>query len=194
MLLKDSISALLRFNCQQRAQSDSKTYSLKEVDKVIREKYFSNSESAIDEEQYRKQLILLCISNQKEVAAGRVYPVETMINNLKARYSPKAQTLKLLLDRGDISQDEYDKYMANENFSDVNAMKMKAIEGIIRRGDEDMKNGRYMSEEEFIKRAGISLDDEELKDDYDAIRDCEDDIKNGRLYSEEEAIKRIKED
>ena len=76
---------------------------------------------------------------------------------------------------------------------DYSKEEQEAIEAIIRRGDEDMKNGRYMSEEEFIKRAGISLDDEELKEEYEAIRRCEEGLKNGNVESWEEALKRIEE-
>lgn len=138
-----------------------------EVHKKLWSKYFSNSECSTDDETYTKQLILLCEKSENEIANGQEYSIDEVFDRIKKKYAnngyeqktsgvSKAQTLKLLLDRGDISQDEYDKYMADENFTDYSA--------------------------------------EELKDDYDAIRDCEDDIKNGRLYSEEEAIKRIKED
>ena len=68
----------------------------------------------------------------------------------------KEEILLELFTRGDITSDEYTNHLINEGFTDADAMEMKAIEDIIRRGDEDMKNGRYMSEEEFLRRAGLN--------------------------------------
>lgn len=134
-------------------------------------RYLSDKSVSADEMKYIGQLILLCKKNQEEVKAGRVYSVEDLINNLKRRYMTDSVRVG----------DDYSKE------------EQEAIEAIIRRGDEDMKNGRYMSEEEFIKRAGISLDDEELKEEYEAIRRCEEGLKNGNVESWEEALKRIEE-
>ena len=127
------------------------------------ERYLADKSVSAAELEEIKRLIQLCDNNQKYIDTGQTRPIEELFNEVEEKYAnngyeqkisgvSKAQTLKLLLNRGDISQDEYDKYMTDKNFSDADAMEMKDDYDIIRRGEEGLKNGNVESWEEAIKR------------------------------------------
>jgi len=115
------------------------------------EEFIKRAGISLDDEELKEEYeaIRRC---EDDIKNGRIHPFEETVKRFKGEYTPKAQTLKSLLDRGDISQDEYNKYMNDKNFTDYSAEELKDDYDAIRRCEDDIKNGRLYTEEEAIKR------------------------------------------
>lgn len=170
-----------------------RVYSVEDLINNLKRRYSLNNstdETITDDTLYRKQLLMLVNKAKQQVKEGKYMPADEFFDSLEKR-TIKDIVLEKLLKNNDITQEEYEKYMSDDNFSDADAMKRKGIEDIIHRGEEDLKNGNVESWEDTLKKIQEARK-RILADDDEAIRNCEDDIKNGRIHPFEETVKRFK--
>lgn len=106
------------------------------------ERYLADKSVSAAELEEIKRLIQLCDNNQKYIDTGQTRPIEELFNEVEEKYFSEQSDESMT-----------DSVIVGDDYSKE---EQEAIEDIIRRGKDDIKNGRVYTEEEFFKEIGLT--------------------------------------
>ncbi|MBO6290220.1 MAG: hypothetical protein J6N45_07860 [Alphaproteobacteria bacterium] len=106
------------------------------------ERYLADKSVSAAELEEIKRLIQLCDNNQKYIDTGQTRPIEELFNEVEEKYFSEQSDESMT-----------DSVIVGDDYSKE---EQEAIEDIIRRGIDDIKNGRVYTEEEFFKEIGLT--------------------------------------